>query len=139
MRLWMHWYEAIWLLRPGCSRLRTFLWFATCVAGLTVRSDLLGVTSIVRALGLQARLYHRLLDHFHSAGVNLNVMSALWARVVLRLFPDPLRVNGRLVLLGDGIKAPKCGKKMVIRKGPRGEFVACSGFPRCPNKFQPSL
>ena len=112
MRLWMHWYEAIWLLRPGCSRLRTFLWFATCVAGLTVRTDLLGVTSIVRALGLQARLYHRLLDHFHSAGVNLNVMSALWARVVLRLFPDPLRVNGRLVLLGDGIKTPKRGKKM---------------------------
>ena len=116
MRLWMHWYEAIWLLRPGCSRLRTFLWFVTCVAGLTVRTDLLGVTSIVRALGLQARLYHRLLDHFHSAGVNLDVMSALWARVVLRLFPDPLRVNGRLVLLGDGIKAPKRGTKMPAVK-----------------------
>ena len=37
MRLWTYWWNAIWLLRPGCSRLRTFLWFATCVAGLTVR------------------------------------------------------------------------------------------------------
>jgi DDE superfamily endonuclease len=31
---------------------------------------------------------------------------------VLRLFPDPLRVNGRLVLVGDGIKVAKSGKKM---------------------------
>ena len=30
----------------------------------------------------------------------------------LRLFPEPLRVNGRRVLVGDGIKVGKCGKKM---------------------------
>ena len=112
MQLWIYWWNAIWLLRPACSRLRTFLWFATAVAGLTVRTDLLGVTSIVRALGLHARFYYKLLEHFHSVGVDLDAMTALWARVVLRLFPLPLRVNGRLVLLGDGIKVPKCGKKM---------------------------
>jgi hypothetical protein len=116
MQLWIYWWNAIWMLRPGCSRLSTFLWFATCVAGLTVRTDLLGVTSIVRALGLHGRFYHRLLAHFHSSGVRLDEMSALWARVVLRLFSDPLRVNGRLVLVGDGIKVPKCGKKMPAVK-----------------------
>jgi len=116
MKLWIHWCQAIWLLRPACSRLRTFVWFATCVAGLTVRTDLLGVTSIVRALGLQARFYDKLLGHFHSAGVNLDAMSALWAQVVLRLFPDPLRVNDRLVLVGDGIKVPKRGKRMPAVK-----------------------
>jgi hypothetical protein len=116
MQLWLYWWDAIWLLRPGCSRLRTFLWFATCVAGLTVRTDLLGVTSIVRALGLHERYYDKLLDHFHGTGVHLDKMSALWARVVLRLFPDPLRVNDRLVLVGDGIKVPKCGKKMPAVK-----------------------
>ena len=116
MQLWIYWWNAIWLLRPGCSRLRTFLWFAACVAGLTVRTDLLGVTSIVRALGLQGRYYHRLLENFHSPGVRLDQMSALWAQVVLRLFPDPLRVNGRLVLVGDGIKVPKSGKKMPAVK-----------------------
>lgn len=26
---------------------------------------------------------------------------------------------------------PKCGKALVKRKGPRGEFVGCSGFPNC--------
>ncbi len=116
MQLWIYWWNAIWLLRPGCSRLRTFLWFAACVAGLTVRTDLLGVTSIVRALGLQGRYYHRLLENFHSPGVHLDQMSALWAQVVLRLFRDPLRVNGRLVLVGDGIKVPKSGKKMPAVK-----------------------
>jgi hypothetical protein len=34
----------------------------------------------------------------------------------LRLFPAPMRVNGRLVLVGDGIKIPKRGKKMPAVK-----------------------
>ena len=116
MSLWIYWWNAIWLLRPCCTRLRTFLWFATAVAGLTVRTELLGVTSIVRALGLHERFYGNLLDHFHGSGVPLDAMSALWAQVVLRLFPDPIRVNGRLVLVGDGIKVPKSGKKMPAVK-----------------------
>ena len=48
----LHWWNAIWRLRPALSRLQTFLWFATAVAGFTVRTDMLGVTSIVRALNL---------------------------------------------------------------------------------------
>jgi len=32
-----------------------------------------------------------------------------------------------------GVNCPKCGKPMVIRTGRRGEFVACSGYPRCKN------
>jgi hypothetical protein len=34
----------------------------------------------------------------------------------MRLFPDPLCVNGRRVLVGDGIKIPKRGKKMPAVK-----------------------
>jgi hypothetical protein len=116
MQLWIYWWDAIWLLRPGCTRLRTFLWFAACVAGLTVRTDLLGVTSIVRALGLHGRFYDNLLDNFHSTAMLLDKMSTLWAQLVLRLFPDPLRVNGRLIVVGDGIKVPKSGKKMPAVK-----------------------
>jgi DNA topoisomerase I len=32
-----------------------------------------------------------------------------------------------------GANCPKCGRPMVIRDGKRGEFIACSGFPRCRN------
>lgn len=114
--LWAIWWDAILLLRPAFSRLRTFMWFVTAVAGLTVRLELLGVTSIVRALNLRPRLYTKLLAHFHSSGIKLDRLSALWAQVVLQLFPSPVRVNGRLVLVGDGIKAPKRGKKMPAVK-----------------------
>lgn len=116
MVLWHTWWEAIWLLRPACSRLRAFLWFAVCVAGLSTRTDLLGVTSFVRALGLQSRCYDYLLDFYHSQAIKLDAMSALWTQVVLRLFPALVRVNGRLVLVGDGIKVPKQGKKMPAVK-----------------------
>ena len=114
--LWAIWWNAILLLRPAFSRLRTFLWFVTAVAGLTVRLELLGVTSIVRALNLRPRLYTKLLAHFHSSGIKLDRLSALWAQAALQLFPSPVRVNGRLVLVGDGIKAPKRGKKMPAVK-----------------------
>ena len=116
LSLWGIWWNAILLLRPAFSRLRTFMWFVTAVAGLTVRVELLGVTSIVRALNLRPGLYTKLLDHFHSSGVKLDRLSVLWAQAVLRLFPSPVRVNGRLVLVGDGIKAPKRGKKMPAVK-----------------------
>lgn len=70
----------------------------------------------MRALALQSRFYHKLLDHFHSRAVQLDRLSALWTQAVLRLFPDPLRVNGRRILVGDGIKIPKRGKKMPAVK-----------------------
>ncbi|MDZ7752672.1 MAG: transposase [Gammaproteobacteria bacterium] len=116
MSLWESWWKAIWLLRPAFSRLRTFLWFATAVAGLTVRGDLLGVTSLVRALALKPRFYDNLLDSFHSRAIKLERLAALWTQAVLRLFPAPLLVNGRRVMVGDGIKVPKRGKKMPAVK-----------------------
>jgi hypothetical protein len=82
LSLWGIWWNAILLLRPAFSRLRTFMWFATAVAGLTVRLELLGVTSIVRALNLRPRLYTKLLDHFHSSGINLDRLSALWTHIL---------------------------------------------------------
>jgi hypothetical protein len=116
LSLWGLWWDAIQLLRPAFSRLSTFMWFATIVAGITVRVDTLGVSSIVRALNLRRKLYHRLLAHFHSSGVKLDRLAALWTQAVLRLFSSPVHVNGRLVLVGDGIKAPKRGRKMPAVK-----------------------
>ena len=83
---------------------------------MTVRTDLLGVSSTVRALGLKQECYDKLLDSFHSSGIRLDLMTRLWAQVVLRHFPGVLRVRGRLVLVGDGIKIPKRGRKMPAVK-----------------------
>ena len=89
---------------------------ALALAGMCVRADLAGVTSLVRALGLQSRCYDRLLDFFHSPALNLDRLSQLWTSIVLRLFPNLLRVNHRLVLLADGIKIGKAGRKMPAVK-----------------------
>jgi len=88
------------------------VWFTVCVLGLSVRTDNLGVTSIVRALGLDGKYYDNLLDSFHSTGVKLDALSATWAKVVLSVFAGLVRINGRLVLVGDGIKVGKQGRKM---------------------------
>jgi len=92
MALWTAWWETIWLLRPAFIRLRGFMWFATVVAGLTLRIDFLGVTSIVRALKLRPALYGKLLGILHSDAVRFDRLSALRTQIVLRLFPDPLRM-----------------------------------------------
>jgi hypothetical protein len=74
---------------------------------MTVRVDLLGVTSIVRAMGLKQSCYDRILDFFHGTGLDLDRLSRIWTKTVLKIFPDVPRVNGRLLLVGDGIKIPK--------------------------------
>jgi hypothetical protein len=79
--------------------------------GLCCRADNAGVTSFVRVLNFRGQAYHRFLHVFHSAALNLDVLTACWARLCLILF-RPFEVGSRLVCLADGIKAPKEGKRM---------------------------
>ena len=112
LELWNSCWSALQSLRPAFSRHDTFMWFATALVGMMVRSDLLGLTSLIRALNLRPKLYNSLRRHFHSSAIKLDKLVVLWGRTVLRLFSNPVRFNGRLVLVGDGIKIPKRGKKM---------------------------
>ena len=50
---------------------KNLFWFSTCLAGMTFRVDLLGVTSVVWSLGLKETCYDRILDFFHSKALNL--------------------------------------------------------------------
>lgn len=111
MILWKILCEMVWELRGGFSRLRTFLWFAVEVAGFCTQVDLIGVTSFIRGLGFHERYYNPLVEFFQSKGVNLDVLTTLWTSLVVRIFPL-VRVNGRVVLVADGIKIPKEGRKM---------------------------
>ncbi|MCJ7818226.1 MAG: transposase [Syntrophales bacterium] len=110
--LWNHWWNLVCELRSACARTRTFLWMVLCLAGMTTRKDLLGVSSIVRALGLAPACYDRLLDFFHSPALDLDKLTRAWCSLVFRLHPRIFRVNGRPVLIGDGIKVAKAGRKM---------------------------
>lgn len=114
--LWNQWWKLVGELRSACARTRTFLWMALCLAGMTTRKDLMGVTSIVRALGLVPVCYDRLLDFFHSPALDLSKLTRAWCSLVFRVHPGVLRVNDRPVLVGDGIKVAKCGRKMPAVK-----------------------
>lgn len=117
MQLWLEWWAHVKFLGGAFSRRRTFLWFALYAAGMTVRKDLAGVSSAIRALGLRDLFYDRLLDCMHSSGIDLEQLAVLWVRLILRCCKRfLLTVNGRLVILGDGIKAAKSGRKMPAVK-----------------------
>jgi len=88
----------------------------TALAGMTVRTDLLGVTSIVRVLGLLPICYDRILDFFHSSALDLDKLTRTWRNLVFKAHLGILRVEGRPVLVGDGIKVAKAGRKMPAVK-----------------------
>jgi hypothetical protein len=110
--LWYHWWHLVCELRSACARTRTFLWMSLCLAGFSTRKDLLGVTSLVRALGLEPACYDRLLDFFHSPALDLDKLTRAWCALVFRFDLGLLRMNSKPVLVGDGIKIPKAGRKM---------------------------
>jgi len=96
MTLWLEWYQAVQALRPACTRTRTFLWMLVVLMGLCTRSDLAGVTSFVRVLGLRPAAYHRLLHLFHSTALNLDLLTRCWVRLVLALF-HPVMAGSRCI------------------------------------------
>ena len=115
MELWLMWWEIVRQLRPAVSHLQTYLWLCTCLAGMTIRRDKAGVTSYVRSLGLCGWCYDRMLDCFHSSAVDREHLARLWTSIVLGLGACHI-INGRILLIGDGVKAPKEGKKMPAVK-----------------------
>src|SRR6516164_8905458 len=62
--LWNDWWLLGCDLRSACARTRTFLWLALCLAGMTTRKELLGVTRL-------------LVFRFHLAILRVNGMAVL--------------------------------------------------------------
>ncbi len=120
MQLWLQWWRVVQQLRPACSRSRTFLWMSASLAAMTARGDLFGITSLVRALGLKKACYERILGFFHSTALDLDKLTQLWVTVIQNVQPGILQINGRRVIVGDGIKVPKSGKKIATYFVPSG-------------------
>lgn len=116
--LWGLWWDAMLLLRPAFRHAQTFFWFAVIAAGVGIGTDPYGMMRIMRALRLQRRCYDALIHNVHSESINVPSLAALWGKVVMpRLFGDKqVRVGGRRVLVADGIKKPKRGRKMPAVK-----------------------
>jgi len=116
MELWRQWWPWVKELRPACARTRTFMWMLVVLMGFCIREDLLGVTSFVRVLGLMPECYDRLLDFFHSSSLCIDKLAGCWTRLVISRHPKLVKSEERLVLVADGIKVAKSGKKMPAVK-----------------------
>ena len=114
--LWGIWWKLASQLRGACARTRTFLWMIVCLAGMTVRMDLPGVTSIVRALPTPSGMPRPDLRTFCTARLWISgKLTRLWRDLAFKQ-PGILRFNGKPVLVGDGVKVAKSGKRMPAVK-----------------------
>ncbi|MEK5491221.1 hypothetical protein MKZ24_11055 [Paenibacillus sp. FSL R7-0297] len=78
------------LLQPfrSCfSRQATFEWFVVIVVGFMLRSDHLGVTSVIRDLSLNGRCYETLIHFFRSSAWSTSSMRQRWIQVVRQYAP----------------------------------------------------
>jgi hypothetical protein len=91
------------------------MWMTLVLVGFSIRADLLGVTSFVRACFIKAEKYRRLLYFFHSSALKLTTLTKLWVKLTFRLF-SPVTFHGYTVLIADGLKVAKEGKKMPAVK-----------------------
>ena len=91
--------------REQFSREAAFRWFCVIVVGFMLRSDHLGMTSIIRDLALDGNNYENLRHFFYSK------VRHCWYAVV-RDSGLVYTVNDRSVLAGDGVKQAKEAKYM---------------------------
>ena len=112
MGIWMNWWDWAKTLRKACSRERTFMWLLVALIGFSIRDDLLGVSSFIRCIGLHENCYDLLLDFFHSTALCAINLSKIWTGVVFDRHPGIVRSGGKPVVVCDGIKVGKSGKKM---------------------------
>src|SRR6185312_11090601 len=90
--LWSAWINVVMELKPACTRMRTLWWMIIVLMAITIRPELAGVTSFIRALGLHVYCYDRLLDFLHSPALNVEKLSQIWLQLVVRTFPNVLKV-----------------------------------------------
>lgn len=93
------------------SRKAAFRWFVTITIGLMLRSDKLGVTSVIRDLALRPECYDSLLHFFRASSWSLEEIRKRWFSAVREY--APLYKEGNFhVLVGDGVKQSKEGRRM---------------------------
>ena len=104
--------ENVLFLFESCfSRKAAFRWFITITIGLMLRSDKLGVTSVIRDLALSPDCYDSMIHFFRASSWSLDSIRSCWFSAVRQY--APLYKEGNLyILVGDGVKQSKEGRRM---------------------------
>ena len=112
MILWMQWYACVQEFQASCSRDRSFVYLVLVLAAFSIRQDIAGVASFIRALCMDPRCYKRFLHFFnYSTGLDLAKLTSIWCRVIRNRLPI-YRVGPYEVYVADGLKIGKEEKKM---------------------------
>ena len=107
--------ETLKSFRECFSREAAFKWFVIIVVGLMLRSDHMGVTSIVRELGLKPAYYESILHLFKASSWRIESIICHWVKIVAKSGLMH-RVHGKPLMIGDGVKTSKEGRKMPCVK-----------------------
>ena len=92
--------------RPLFSREIAHHYFVLVMLGFILRFDCYGVTSTIRWLGLAPFVYEPLLHFFHASSWRLDSVMEHWLNWCVEHF-SLIKINDRLICIGDGIKIPK--------------------------------
>ena len=101
----------------------------TIVVGLMIRSDCLGLTSIIRDLALMPSLYPSLEHFFRASSWEWDSIFYTCAKTVAAKAPLR-RIAGRTVLIGDGTKRAADGKYMPCIKKMVQESESAPGWDK---------
>ena len=115
IKMWKWLNETLMSFRNVFSRETPFKWFVIVVMGFMTRQEHLGITSIVRELCLNPHYYGALLHFFRSNALRVEHVRNQWMEIVLKtrmLF----REGGMPILIGDGVKQSKEGKRIPCVK-----------------------
>lgn len=93
------------------SRQATFHWFIVIIIGLMIRSDKLGITSIIRDLALSHKNYGSMVHFFRSSSWRPDTLKTKWFEIVQSSAPL-YQEEGCTILIGDGVKQAKEGRHM---------------------------
>ena len=109
--MWNRIEEILEGFRQEFSYKSAYKWLIVLVIGIMIRTDKLGVTSVIRDLALRPECYESMIRFFRASSWRLFSLQAAWLRIVSRQAPL-WRYRGRVVLIGDGVKQSKEGRKM---------------------------
>ena len=93
------------------SRTKTYNWFLVIISALLTRYDSLGVTSFIRALSLNHRLYETMLHFFRSSAYKTSGLKQCWHKIVCKNAPL-IKIENRPLFIGDGCKVAKEARHM---------------------------
>ena len=109
--MWKNINDTVIKFRECFSREAAYKWFVIIVMGLMVRSDHLGVTSIIRELCIEPKQYENMLHFFRSSSWSIERLRERWISIVKNM-GLAYKVYGQYLMIGDGVKEGKEGRKM---------------------------